>query len=316
VRVVLAVPGQCVLRGGAETDMAERKYSRVAVLMGGPSEEREISLKSGRAVARGLRQVGYEVEEVEIAGCDVALPPDVEAVFIALHGEFGEDGRVQALLDDMGVPYTGAGADASRLAMDKELSKAVFVKEGIPTAEYEVLQAGERRSLELPVVVKPVCQGSSIGVHCVRNESEWEVSFAEALRHGDRLLVERFVQGTELTAGVVGEQALPVIEIAARNGWYGYEEKYTRGMTEYIVPARLDNDVAAEVQELALRVFSALGCRGMGRVDFILTEAGELMTLELNTIPGFTETSLLPKAAAAAGMDFAELCGRIMESAE
>ena len=293
-----------------------RVFDRVAVLMGGPSEEREVSLKSGRAVARGLREAGYDVAEVDLPGRDVALPDGVEAVFIALHGEFGEDGQVQAILDEMGMPYTGAGAESSRLAMDKALSKGAFVENGIPTAEYELLRRGECRRLPLPVVVKPVCQGSSIGVHCVGGEAEWEASFAEAFRHGELLLVERYVAGRELTVGIVGRQVLPVIEIVARGGWYGYEAKYTKGMTEYIVPAQLEDCVTRRVQDLALRVFDALGCRGLGRVDFILTEAGELVTLELNTIPGFTETSLLPKSAAAAGIGFAELCARIMESAE
>jgi D-alanine-D-alanine ligase len=287
----------------------------VAVLMGGPSAEREISLKSGAAVAGGLRLAGYDVCEVDVVGREVVLPDGIEAVFIALHGEFGEDGQVQHILEDMGMPYTGAGVAGSRIAMDKVLTKDAFERHGIPTAKYEVLRPGDMRSLDLPVVVKPACQGSSIGVHCVRSEIEWDAALADAFEHGDRQLVEKFVAGRELTVGVVGDKALPVIEIVAAGGWYGYDAKYTKGKTEYIVPAEIDDACAAAAQSIALRVFDALSCRGFGRVDFILTDAGELVVLELNTIPGFTETSLLPKAAACAGMKFFELCGAIMEGA-
>ena len=295
--------------------MSGRRFERVAVLMGGPSDEREISLKSGAAVAGGLRDAGYAVCEVDVAGREVVLPDGIEAVFIALHGEFGEDGQVQQILEDMGMPYAGSGVEGSRMAMDKVLTKRAFDECGIPSAEYEVLSEGDRRTLELPVVVKPSCQGSSIGVHCVFSEGEWDAALADAFRHGGTLLVEKFVAGRELTVGVVGREALPVIEIVAADGWYGYDAKYTKGQTEYTVPAEIDAGIAAEAQGIALKVFDALGCGGFGRVDFILSDAGELVVLELNTIPGFTETSLLPKAAACAGMSFSALCDRIMSGA-
>ncbi len=295
--------------------MGDRLYTRVAVLMGGPSDEREISLKSGAAVASGLRSAGYDVCEVDVTGYEVILPDGIEAVFIALHGEFGEDGQVQGILDDMGVPYTGSGAVGSRMAMDKVLTKRTFDKFGVPSPVYEVLREGDVRTLDLPVVVKPACQGSSIGVHCVFSEDEWDGALKDAFCYGEELLVEKFVAGRELTVGVVGRRALPVIEIVAADGWYGYEAKYTKGQTEYIVPAKIDDALAVEAQKIALKVFDALECSGFGRVDFILSDAGELDVLELNSIPGFTETSLLPKAAASAGIDFCELCDVIMQSA-
>lgn len=294
--------------------MSERIYNKVAVLMGGPSDEREISLKSGAAVANGLRGCGYEVSEVDVTGHEVILPDGIEAVFIALHGEFGEDGQVQAILDDMNIPYTGSGAVGSHKAMNKVLTKQIFAEFGIPTPEFEVLEYGQDRDIDLPVVVKPACQGSSIGVHCVFSEEEWESAIKDAFCYGQDVLVEKFVSGRELTVGVVGRKPLPIIEIVAENGWYGYEAKYTKGKTEYIVPAQIDNDLAVEAQEIALKVFDALECGGFGRVDFLLSDDNELEVLELNTIPGFTETSLLPKAAAASGIGFSDLCDLIMRS--
>ena len=296
--------------------MSDRPYHSVAVLKGGPSAEREISLKSGAAVARGLREAGYEVAEVDVTERQVALPEGIEAVFIALHGEFGEDGGVQALLDDMLMPYTGAGAEGSRRAMDKVLTKRAFEVQRIPTAPYEVLEVGDSRTLDLPVVIKPACQGSSIGVHRVFSETEWTAALEDAFRYGDELLAETFIPGRELTVGIVEQTPLPVVEIVAPDGWYGYDAKYTKGETTYQVPADIDPDVASAAQAIALRVFEALACDGFGRVDFRLSDDGSLSVLELNTIPGFTETSLLPKAAVAAGMTFSQLCDRIMRTAK
>lgn len=295
--------------------MTKKPFQTVAVLKGGPSAEREISLKSGAAVASGLREAGYDVCEVDVTERKVVLPEGVEAVFIALHGEFGEDGQVQAMLDAMGVPYTGSGAVGSRNAMDKVLTKRAFDACGIPTPPYEVLRQGDARTLALPVVIKPVAQGSSIGVHRVASEAEWKIATADAFRFGERLLVETLVSGREFTVGVVERTPLPLVEIVAPEGWYGYEAKYTKGQTQYCVPAELDAATAAKAQAIALQTFDALACRGFGRVDFLLSTAGEWVVLELNSIPGFTETSLLPKAAIAEGMTFSELCDRIMRTA-
>jgi D-alanine-D-alanine ligase len=286
----------------------------VAVLMGGPSSEREVSLRSGRAVAAGLREAGYTVQAVELTGREAPVPAGVEAVFLALHGAFGEDGGIQAMLDARRMPYTGSGAEASRRAMDKVVSKRLFDGHHIPTPAYEVLLPGQARSLPLPVFVKPPREGSSIGAHKVACEREWAAAVADARRFGDDVLVEAFVPGRELTVGIVDGQVLPAVEIVAPDGNYDYNAKYGGG-SHYRVPAPLDPPLAARCGQLAADAFRVLGCRGMGRVDFRVAPDGAPFVLEMNTIPGFTPTSLLPKAAAAAGLTFAALCARIMRTA-
>jgi len=292
-----------------------KRFQRVAVLMGGFSTEREISLLSGRAVARGLAEAGYDVVEMDLRGRDFQVGEDVEAVFIALHGEFGEDGQVQEMLSQRGVPYTGSGPESSRAAMDKRVSKKIFVDHGIPTPEYEVLREGQGRTLDLPVVVKPALQGSSIGVHRVKDGAAWEEALRDTLSYDEEAVVERFIAGRELTVGIVDGEAMPVVEIVAPSGWYGYDAKYTSGASRYIVPAEIDPGDYAECQAIGLKTFQVLGCEGFGRVDMRYSANQEIYVLELNTIPGFTETSLLPKAAAEAGMTFSELCDRIMATA-
>ena len=292
-----------------------KEYRNVAVLKGGPSSEREVSLNSGRAVAAGLREAGYCVTEVDVTDRAVEVPPGTDAVFIALHGEFGEDGGVQSLLEKMGVPYTGSGPESSRRSFDKKLSKAAFIEGGIPTPRYQMLREGERRALDLPVVVKPPCQGSSIGISRVMCEAEWEPALREALRFGPEALVEEYIPGRELTVGIVDCEPLPVIEIVAPNGNYDYESKYTKGRTQYLVPAPLNETIADHCRGIAMRTFEVLGCQGFARVDFRLAADGKPYVLELNNIPGFTETSLLPKAAACAGISFSQLCARILRTA-
>jgi D-alanine-D-alanine ligase len=296
--------------------MSGSRFRQVAVFKGGPSAEREVSLASGAAVAQALRRRGFRVEEVDVTDTDPPVPPGTEAVFVALHGTFGEDGGVQALLEARGIPFTGSGAASSRLSFDKVESKKVFDRCGIGTPRYEVLRAGGRRTLPLPVVVKPPRQGSSVGVSVVREEGAWPGALAEALAHGGEALVEAYIEGRELTVGVVGGQVLPVVEICAPNGLYDYGAKYTKGRTEYRVPAPVAPEIARLCQELGWRSFEALGCRAMGRVDIRLGADGAPFVLELNSIPGFTETSLLPKAAAAAGIGFDDLCERILAMAE
>lgn len=291
------------------------RFKNVAVMMGGPSAEREVSLCSGAAVARGLREAGYIVTEKVLGREGLSVPGGVEAVFIALHGEFGEDGKIQAALDLLNVPYTGSGALASQAAFDKTISKRVFVDGGVRTPDYEVLCDGGICLLDPPVVVKPACQGSTIGVHRVMDDREWDDAVRDARRYGPDVIVERFVSGRELTVGIVDEETLPVVEIVAPDGWYSYEAKYTKGETRYLAPAPIDEALARECRDLALMAFRALNCRGFGRVDLRCDAAGRPYVLELNSIPGFTETSLLPKAAAVAGMTFPELCARIMELA-
>lgn len=292
-----------------------QRFRKVGVLLGGPSAEREVSLRSGAAVAAGLRAAGYEVVEVDVAEPQLRLPDGLDAVFVALHGTFGEDGGVQELLARQAMPFTGAGVEASRVSFDKIQSKRIFVEQGIPTPRYEVLRRGQPRTLALPVVVKPARQGSSIGIHRVMNESEWAPSLEDAFHYDHEVLVEEYIEGRELTVGVVVDRVLPVLEIRAPEGNYNYRAKYTSGLTEYLVPAPIPDDVAARARTIAKATFDALGCRGLARIDLRLNARGELFVLELNSIPGFTETSLLPKAARAAGIEFPELCRSIMETA-
>lgn len=292
-----------------------KKFNRVAVLFGGPSSEREVSLASGAAVSRALKGLGYDVVDLDIRGREVLLPPGIQAAFIALHGSFGEDGTLQRILADRGVPYTGSGPGASRAAFDKLVSKAVFERSAINTPRWEVLRAGGRRTLPLPVVVKPPREGSSVGLSRVLSEEEWEPALKAGFAIDQELLVETFIAGRELTVGVVGDQVLPVVEIRPKSGLYDYAHKYTKGMTEYLCPAVLPANLARSCQELAWRTFEALGCRGLGRVDIRLSEDQIPYVLEMNTIPGFTETSLLPKAAAAAGLPFPQLCEKILNLA-
>jgi len=289
----------------------------VAVLMGGTSSEREVSLRSGAAVAEALGQAGFDVTRVVLDEDRVApLPDGVEAVFVALHGGYGENGGVQADLDKLRIPYTGPGAAASRVAMDKAATKRVLDAAGIPTAAWELLPRGaDVTRLPLPVVVKPPRDGSSVGISKVSEPSQWPAALRLA-REVDPLgeaLVEAYVPGREWTVGVVGGEPLPVVEVCAPGGWYGFTEKYTPDMTRYLFPESVtDAALAARCQKLAVAVFDALGCRGMGRVDFRVTPEGEPFVLELNAAPGFTETSLLPKAAARAGESFGALCARVL----
>lgn len=293
---------------------------RVAVVMGGTSNEREVSLRSGAAVVDGLREAGFDAVPVVLEEDKIeALPEGVEAVFLALHGGYGENGGAQADLDRLGVPYTGPGAAASRVTIDKIATKRVLEAAGVPTAPFEVLPRGtERTSLPLPVVVKPPRDGSSVGISKVTEDGQWAAAL-KAAREIDpqgEVLVEAYIPGREWTVGVVGEEALPVVEILAPNGWYGFEEKYTKGLTRYAFPeSEADAPLVAACQVLALLAFKAAGCRGVSRVDFRVTPEGQPYVLEINTIPGFTATSLLPKAAAKKGIAFGALCALLLEHA-
>jgi D-alanine-D-alanine ligase len=304
------------------------KFRRVAVLMGGVSSECDVSLRSGRAVAEALRAAGVAVEGVVLDRAAIPpLPPGTEAVFLALHGGYGEDGGAQADLDALGMPYTGSGAQASRLAMDKLRTKRVLLEHGVPTPPFDVRGAADNRlpELPLPVVVKPPRDGSSVGVTRVRSADEWRgaLDAARRLDAAGEALVEAYIPGREWTVGMLADQTLPVVEIRAPDGWYGFEAKYGkpdpaagRPATEYIFPeAPEDAARVAACQELARRAFRAAGCRGLGRVDFRLAPDNGLYVLEINTLPGFTSTSLLPKAAARAGIWFVELCCRVLETA-
>jgi D-alanine-D-alanine ligase len=293
----------------------KKQFKNVAVLKGGFSAEREVSLESGAAVAANLRKAGYTVTEIDVTSPDFAVPAEIEAVFIALHGTFGEDGGAQTRLTELGIPYVGADAEASRRSFDKLLTEICLRKAGVPVPESETLRRGDKRTLPLPVAVKPPRQGSSVGCSLVFKESEWALAMADALKYDDEILIQRFIPGREFTVGVVDGQVLPIVEIVTAAGWYDYTAKYKVDTTRYVIPAELDAATAAGMQKIAMETFEALGARGFGRVDFRMTPEGEQFVLELNTIPGFTSHSLLPKAAAAAGIEFSALCDRIMRTA-
>jgi D-alanine-D-alanine ligase len=283
----------------------------LAVLMGGPGSEREVSLRSGAAVAGALRGAGYRVSEVDVKGPDFVLPEDTGLCVIMLHGTFGEDGQIQSLLDARGIPYTGEGAHASRAAFDKVASKKLFDRAGVPTPRWEVISAGESPSLPLPVVVKAPCEGSSVGVHLVRETAAVAAAVADCAAMDREILVEELIEGRELTVGIVGDRAMAVVEIRPHEGFYDYQHKYTKGASDYFCPAPLDGEMTRLVQETALAAHRALGLEVYSRVDILLRADGSPFVLEANTIPGMTETSLLPKAAAEAGLNFTALCEEI-----
>ncbi len=290
-----------------------KETEKIAVLKGGFSAEREVSLRTGAAVANALRVLGYQVDEVDVKEPSVMLPRGCGAAFIALHGMFGEDGQVQEEMEAQGIVYTGCGASASRLAFDKADSKRAFEKAGVPSPAFQIVGRGERPSIPCPYVVKPSRQGSSVGISQVHSMADMDNALEVAFRFDDVVVAEAFVRGRELTVGILGDEALPIVEIVPKQGEYNYDNKYTPGRTDYYCPAQLSAAVAARVQEVALAAHRALGCEVYSRVDVLLDADEKPWVLEVNTIPGMTETSLLPKAARAAGIEFGELCEKILE---
>ncbi|MBI3882059.1 MAG: D-alanine--D-alanine ligase [Verrucomicrobia bacterium] len=290
----------------------------ITVLLGGPSAEREVSLKTGAAVAKALRSLGHTVHEVDPQPGQLKLGAGTQVVFLALHGTYGEDGSVQEELETLGVPYTGCGVQASALAFDKVLTKQRCVVAGVPTAKFEVLEkagASWPRGWNPPVVLKPVRQGSSVGLQFVNAVSEWAEKLTESFRYDTQVLMEERIEGRETTVGILDGQALPVVEVRPKQGTYDYRNKYTAGATEYFCPADFPAAVTAKIQAAALGAFHAIGGRDYSRVDVMVRANGEPCVLEVNTLPGMTETSLLPKAAAAAGINYAELCQRMVDLA-
>jgi D-alanine-D-alanine ligase len=291
---------------------------KIAVLMGGPGSEREVSLATGRGISKALRSLGAEVVEVDVRDDRFQLPPDVELAFIALHGTFGEDGQVQKILEDRGVAYTGEGVEGSKLAFDKIRSKEKFREHGVATPYWQVVQRGQLPTIALPIVVKTPRQGSTVGVYIVHSENELEPALKDAAKYDRDLLIEKFVPGRELTVGILGEQALPVLEIIPKGGFYDFTNKYpflnpqAGGGAEHVCPAEIDEKTTKNVQELALKAHRALGLEVYSRADVILPENGEPTVLEANTIPGMTEASLLPEAAGVAGISYVDLCLRII----
>src|SRR2546428_1552234 len=287
--------------------------------MGGPGSERDVSLATGRGISKALRSLGADVVEVDVRDAKFELPDDVDLAFIALHGTFGEDGQVQRILQARGVVYTGEGVEESRLAFDKIRSKEKFREHGVSTPEWEVIEAHQRPRMQLPIVVKAPRQGSTVGIYIVKKAEDLESAIADAAKYDRELLIEKFVPGRELTIGILGDQALPILEIIPKGGFYDFANKYpflnpqAGGGAEHVCPAKIEETLTRKIQDLALRAYRSIGLRVYSRVDVILPENAEPSVLEVNTIPGMTEASLLPEAAAAAGIKYDELCLRIIE---
>lgn len=289
--------------------MVEKR--NITVMLGGPSAEREISLLTGAAVGKALRSLGHDVSEVDPGKAGWSLPPQTDVVFLALHGTYGEDGTVQAQLEKLGVPYTGCGPEASRIAFDKVLTKRRCLEAGVPTARFAVFNepdASWPMGWKPPVVLKPVRQGSSVGLQFVERVENWQTALTEVLRFDSEALMEEKIVGRETTVGILDGQALPVVEVKVKQGEFDYKNKYTPGASEHFCPADFDAATTKKIQDAALAAFEAVGGRDYARVDVMVSAGGEPVVLEVNTLPGMTELSLLPEAAKAAGLDYGQLC--------
>lgn len=306
----------------------EMTARQILVLKGGRSAEREVSLNSGAQVAKALAEAGYDVTELDSARDDfiealISAEPDI--VFVCLHGRYGEDGTVQGLLELLRIPYVGSGVLASALAMDKVMSKHMFAHAGLPTPGYVVVGANETVDMEAitaalgeKTVVKPANEGSAIGVSVAHDLEELASAIETASGFDDKVLVEEFITGVEITVGVLGNEApisLPTIELIPSNEFLDYQAKYTPGMSQHIIPARISDEATARAGEIAIKAHKVLGCRGMSRADLIVAEGDRVLLLETNTIPGMTRVSLLPEAAAAHGLSLPDLCSHLVELA-
>lgn len=298
--------------------MIPLRNARIAVLMGGPGSERKVSLASGEGVCNALRFLGAEPIPVDVTGPDFSLPEDITIAFNVIHGTFGEDGQLQRILEAKGIPYTGEGVAGSELAIDKIRTKLRFAERGIPTAPFEVLRPGVPPSLPLPLVLKAPREGSTVGIFIVKTPDELPHALKAVSEFGDQILAEAFVHGRELTVGILGAQALPIIEIRPKDGFYNFDNKYpflnpaAGGGADHFCPAPLAPETAHEVSRIALEAHRALDLQVYSRVDFLLPADGTPIVLEINTIPGMTPASLLPEAAAVAGIPYADLCARII----
>ena len=307
------------------------KKDRVAVVMGGPSKEREVSLNTGNAILNALKEKGYDAVAIDLDPehiVDQLKASGARVVFNAVHGLYGEDGRLQGILEMLGIPYTGSGVLASALAMDKVYTKHLFQNNHVPTARCIFLdkkrdQDPKARILEeigIPCVVKPATQGSSIGVVIVKDEKQLDDALQEAFQYGDHVLCEAFFTGKEVAAGVMmGEDGravpMPLVLIEPHVNFYDFHNKYTKGATTYTCPAPFDAETTRRLQKIAVAAYEALGCSGVARTDLMLADNGDCIALEVNTIPGMTATSLIPKAAAAMGISFPDLCEKILKTA-
>lgn len=294
------------------------KDTHIALLMGGPGSEREVSLVSGKAVLAALQEEGFtHITPVIVDSERPAIPEGTGLCYNMIHGTYGEDGGLQSYLEELGLPYTGAGSASSRICFDKVLSKEAMVAAGVPTPKSEAIAAGTQPSLPVPCVIKPPCEGSSVGVQIVREPAQLPAALEAAARYSSTLLVEEFIQGKELTVAILNGEALPVIHICPKEGFYDLQNKYPSlygGVgSEYICPADITPEETKAVQEAALAAYRALGVEVYGRVDVLLTDDGHPYVLEINTIPGMTSSSLFPKAAKAVGISYGELCARIAQ---
>ena len=301
---------------------AGAQFGKVAVLMGGKSAEREVSLKSGGMVLKALRSRGVDAHAFDPSerGLDALVKEKFARAFIALHGRFGEDGTLQGVLEWLRIPYTGSGVLASALAMDKLRTKRIWEAEGLPTPPYAILErdsdlAAVAKKLGLPLMVKPASEGSSIGMSKVRSAAALEEAYALAANYDRVVIAEKFIDGIELTVGILGEEALPIIKLETPREFYDYEAKYIADDTRYIIPCGLPERKERELQKLCLDAFRTLGCQGWGRVDLMLNRQGRAHLLEVNTAPGMTDHSLVPMAARAVGLSYEDLCVRILEMA-
>jgi D-alanine-D-alanine ligase len=292
---------------------------RIAVLMGGPGSEREVSLATGHGVSKALCSLGAEVTDVDVKDENFKLPDGVELAFITIHGTFGEDGRLQKILEQRGIAYTGEGVQGSEVAFDKIQSKKHFLRTGVSTPEWEVIDSGARPRMPIPIVIKPPREGSTVGVHIIKSDSQIEEAMRDVARFSRDVLIEKFIPGRELTVGILGDQALPIIEIIPKGGFYDFTNKYpflnpqAGGAAQHVCPAHIESAKTVEIQQLALKAHRALGLEVYSRVDVLVTNDGSSFVLEANTIPGMTEASLLPEAAGVAGISYPELCVRIIE---
>ena len=294
----------------------------VGVFLGGESSEREVSLRTGGAAVAALRRLGYRVREIDIGGDWLAGIRDagVDVAFLALHGRFGEDGCIQAACELARLPYTGSGVAASAIAMSKVLGKRVAASAGVPCAPDAVYEGEDRAGAKppdfgFPLVVKPDREGSTVGITIVRGPDQWEAALAEAAKHDSRILAEGFIPGREITVGILNGKVLPAIEIVPKSGFYDYQSKYTAGRTEYVIPVPMDREILMRAAEYTKRAAAALTLRGAARLDYRVDPAGNVFFLEANTIPGMTETSLLPKAAKFDGLSFDDLVDAILSDA-
>ena len=297
-------------------------FGRVAVLLGGKSAEREVSLKSGSMVLAALRKKGVDAHPFDPAerSLEDLLKEKFERVFIALHGRFGEDGTLQGALDWLGIPYTGSGVLASALAMDKVRTKRLWAAEGLPSAPFEVLHAKSSfaavaKKLRTPLFVKPATEGSSVGMTKVKAAAKLKAAYELAAKYDPVVIAEKYIDGPELTVGILGDEVLPIIKIETPREFYDYEAKYLRDDTRYLIPSGLPAKKEKEIQALCLKAFRSLGCRGWGRVDLMLDKRGRPYLLEINTSPGMTDHSLVPMAARAVGISYEDLCVKVLERA-